>query len=165
MRLGIGELAAFLVSYIIHCPQPGVAFSFRRHDMLQRQLYCSRRKCMLLYPTPSGPREAGAALRWWWNPFRVPDGKPQLKQASQRESRAEASHQHHRQHQQQQFICYYISMIMLAQPLPLRKNIRSSSKSALRLYQFSSETYVPLFFTTAQKSTTIVIPWIVCTPC
>jgi hypothetical protein len=28
----------------------------------------------------------GGALRWWWNPFRVPDGKPQPKAAqSQRE--------------------------------------------------------------------------------
>ena len=36
----------------------------------------------------SRPREAGA-LRWWWNPFRVPDGKPQLKQASTASARAE----------------------------------------------------------------------------
>ena len=59
----------------------------------------------------SRPRETGA-LRWWWNPFRVPDGKPQLKQASTAsESRAEeASRQHHLQHQHQHCVpcCYYI---------------------------------------------------------
>lgn len=66
---------------------------------------------MLLYKqaTTSRPREAGG-LRWWWNPFRVPDGKPQLKQATTAsESRAEEAS---RQHQHQHCICYYITLNM-----------------------------------------------------
>ena len=106
--------------------------SFRWHDVAESQVYCSRRMCMLhctLYLSTT----RGGALRWRWNPFRVPDGKPQLKQASTAsESRAEASRQHHLQfkHQHPISCCSYIHSIsntLLSPRLSPYKDIWSPS--------------------------------------